>query len=422
MNKVDTCEYAVKKIRFRSHSSVRDKVYREVQTLAHLDHPNIVRYHNAWFEKSLDEEELDVKQNRYHALTEYHAYPFSSDSNESEFTVSSTADTVTSYSATPPLNGNSGHLVKPTAGKCDQITTLKTSAPLTSSGEGSRVSYPQSSESGYDKSGVDSDAGNFLHDSLPLFDDNSDQLRLAPPPCALERVVFESSSSGHPPKPTTDRSPSIPIPRHSNRHHHSCEHHCQHRHGWDTCVLYIQMHLYEATLDTWLRREGRKINRIENLDIFRQIVEAIKYLHSLCIIHRDIKPASNCFLFYYSFLVSADIFLSKRTESSSTSTYSVSVGDFGLATFAAQPMFSPHEDHLCASLSASLPAPPSAFLSPRNSNNGKIILNRTPCASGRNGLSSSSEFSIAPSSPSPTVSPTPTPRLSADYLGCSWGN
>eukprot|EP00933_Yihiella_yeosuensis_P038076 TRINITY_DN32039_c0_g1_i1.p1 TRINITY_DN32039_c0_g1~~TRINITY_DN32039_c0_g1_i1.p1 ORF type:complete len:618 (-),score=125.99 TRINITY_DN32039_c0_g1_i1:117-1970(-) len=53
-HRLDRCEYAVKMVKY--HTSLRDaaeverKVLREVQTWSSLNHPNVVRYHNAWVE------------------------------------------------------------------------------------------------------------------------------------------------------------------------------------------------------------------------------------------------------------------------------------------------------------------------------------------------------------------------------------
>lgn len=50
-NKLDGKRYAIKKISFASRHSLRyERIQREVQCLAELDHPNIVRYHSAWVE------------------------------------------------------------------------------------------------------------------------------------------------------------------------------------------------------------------------------------------------------------------------------------------------------------------------------------------------------------------------------------
>ncbi|CAM9938958.1 unnamed protein product, partial [Discosporangium mesarthrocarpum] len=60
-NRLDGHDYAIKKIRLSSErrwQAQLSKVMREVKILALLDHPNIVRYYQAWLEK-IDDEELE---------------------------------------------------------------------------------------------------------------------------------------------------------------------------------------------------------------------------------------------------------------------------------------------------------------------------------------------------------------------------
>ncbi|RXN24875.1 eukaryotic translation initiation factor 2-alpha kinase 3 [Labeo rohita] len=49
-NKVDDCNYAIKRIRLPNRELAREKVMREVKALAKLEHPGIIRYFNAWQE------------------------------------------------------------------------------------------------------------------------------------------------------------------------------------------------------------------------------------------------------------------------------------------------------------------------------------------------------------------------------------
>lgn len=49
-NKLDDCKYAIKRIVLPNRIESRDRVMREVKTLAHCEHQNIVRYFQAWVE------------------------------------------------------------------------------------------------------------------------------------------------------------------------------------------------------------------------------------------------------------------------------------------------------------------------------------------------------------------------------------
>ena len=53
------------------------------------------------------------------------------------------------------------------------------------------------------------------------------------------------------------------------------------------------MQLYESkTLKEFLEKENRAVNRAENLDIMKQIIEGLSHIHSKKIIHRDVKPGN----------------------------------------------------------------------------------------------------------------------------------
>lgn len=47
-NKIDDCKYAIKRIVLPKSKQSRERVMREVKTLANCEHSNIVRYFQAW--------------------------------------------------------------------------------------------------------------------------------------------------------------------------------------------------------------------------------------------------------------------------------------------------------------------------------------------------------------------------------------
>lgn len=76
----------------------------------------------------------------------------------------------------------------------------------------------------------------------------------------------------------------------------------------DQAILFVQMQLCEKTLRCWLD-ERNEISHFKNVQIFRQILLGVEYIHSQNIIHRDLKPRN--------------VFVSGRGV--------VQIGDFGLA-------------------------------------------------------------------------------------------
>lgn len=67
-NKLDDCKYAIKRIVLPKNKQSRDRVMREVKTLANCEHNNIVRYFQAWVEDpppGWQEKEDQIWMDRY---------------------------------------------------------------------------------------------------------------------------------------------------------------------------------------------------------------------------------------------------------------------------------------------------------------------------------------------------------------------
>lgn len=79
-------------------------------------------------------------------------------------------------------------------------------------------------------------------------------------------------------------------------------------------ILFIQMELCDFTLKDYLMTWGEYDCFDNKINILKQIINGLKYIHSKNIIHRDIKP-DNIFLI---------------TNDSINNKYSIKIGDFGL--------------------------------------------------------------------------------------------
>ncbi|XP_047128008.1 eukaryotic translation initiation factor 2-alpha kinase 1 isoform X1 [Hydra vulgaris] len=86
-------------------------------------------------------------------------------------------------------------------------------------------------------------------------------------------------------------------------------------------TLFIQMELCQLTLKSWMKRRNEKLKSVKdvdkktNLNILKQIILALQYIHSKGLLHRDLKPAN--------------IFLNEAQNKDVQ--LHVKIGDFGLA-------------------------------------------------------------------------------------------
>lgn len=334
-NKVDDCNYAIKRIRLPSREQAREKVMREVKALAKLEHPGIIRYFNAWQESPPEgwQEEMDQRWLQDQSATDW---PMSFMDHMEVLSVK----VPVSRSAPPPCGpGGDG---------------LEVSV-LSSSTRGGGVEFRIGGEGfGTDESDL-SFHPQLGHDSLmserdsqadPDASDTPHSFELCPPrgpsDCTSSSfdIVFEdsgcdrdadaetdSASGATSPAPTTKNSTTSSHTRQQDAQPSSSSPPRptsltlalppnpppQRTQPSPKVYLYIQMQLCrKENLKDWMSQRCLPEQREHNqcLDIFLQIAEAVDFLHSKGLMHRDLKPSN-------IFFTMDDV---------------VKVGDFGLVT------------------------------------------------------------------------------------------
>uniref|UniRef100_A0A671Y3L8 Eukaryotic translation initiation factor 2-alpha kinase 3 n=1 Tax=Sparus aurata TaxID=8175 RepID=A0A671Y3L8_SPAAU len=293
-NKVDDCNYAIKRIRLPNRELAREKVMREVKALAKLEHPGIIRYFNAWQESPPEgwQEEMDQRWLKDASTTDW------------------------------PMSF------------LDHMEALSVKVPVSSSVAGGSVGF-----------GVDMADLSFHpllgHDSLmserdsqadPDASDTPHSFELCPPrgpsDCTSSSfdIVFEDSGCDRDADADTDSASSAASPGTVTEKNSSSSSHTRQQESvppsssspprpttLTLVYLYIQMQLCrKENLKDWMAQRCLPEQREHNqcLDIFLQIAEAVDFLHSKGLMHRDLKPSN-------IFFTMDDV---------------VKVGDFGLVT------------------------------------------------------------------------------------------
>lgn len=275
--------YALKKIKFRnSNPDLLEKVLREVKTLASLNHPNVVRYHSAWLEFNPDASDSDsedenddsmscdkvTRKNRANKTTNScprHAHTAGS-RNHTDHDDDDDDDDDDHDDDYDAFDFNFGNVFVP--------------FPKSSAASSIHVKFAER-EVRKDSDTPERKQVTFLSSLFlisALQDEESDfETELSSEcNCSGEGSDSEQWSS----------SASIGIPSHATPAHHSGK-------GILT-TLYVVMQLCTLTLQQWLESRTQ-INPLKNIEVFRQVCQALKYIHSRGIIHRDLKP-SNMFL------------------------------------------------------------------------------------------------------------------------------
>ncbi|ETV98254.1 PEK protein kinase [Aphanomyces invadans] len=278
-NRLDGRKYAVKRVGLSLRNQTKttlEKFLREVKILARLDHTYIVRYYQAWLEE-LGEDEV---------------VPAMSDAGGSYVTTANYtrrdgAGTSSEYSARNMLQRHSFD-EKKFANDDEDMSTDSLYAPRRFSGQ-------------RDNDGDDEDSGGFVWDreggdnasmeqwsEQDLYkDDSTVSVRRS----ATRNTTMQRYSRRPRGEKATTATSVVPLIDH-----------------W----LYIQMqYCSEQCLADVLLAPGRR-NYSHMLEMFFQIASALEHVHSLGLIHRDLKPQN-------IFVMDSD---------------TIKLGDFGLSRYA----------------------------------------------------------------------------------------
>lgn len=320
-HRVDGSDYAVKKVKFtfRNADDLRctfTKIIREAKTLSVLDHSNVIRYHQAWFEPSSydenkseeDEDEFDQSASRNVAKKgrnkkernspnevprkkkklDQSFYSDDNDEDENGGEYSDYFGTESTNSDTDCANYNELYY-KP-------MNDLPNEIMFESVGD-SEFTFDGDSS---DESDSESDTPNYkkrYEHAVPAI-----ELPESPESPEMLHLTNNMKNSNADDMFTSD-------------HQHAEDQILNLKHILEELFnqksknfevnLYIQMQLCKnETLETWLWSQERAKHikaelpgriRQENLRIFKQIVEGLHHIHSKGMIHRDLKP-SNIFI------------------------------------------------------------------------------------------------------------------------------
>ncbi|XP_046624271.1 eukaryotic translation initiation factor 2-alpha kinase isoform X1 [Neodiprion virginianus] len=277
-NKIDDCNYAIKRIALQNSRDSRERVMREVKALAKLDHHNIVRYFNAWLEcppmgwqeehdqywvdkqkfppsefstglspgasKPSDSVCIDVPQSNPSSIdSAFEAYKLDDHNDDSD-------SFIVFEKSNSDENKETASIIDLTEGK-HPIGTSHLSNDI-------KVSVPCNTYGSYSKSSLCSNEAIRMNIENEI--DKSDKKR------SLSLSLDNKTKS-------VKRKPM-------------------------KMFLYIQMQLCQRlSLREWLKQQVEPRNAQHTLKIFRQIVDAVEYVHLQGLIHRDLKPSNIFFAF-----------------------------------------------------------------------------------------------------------------------------
>lgn len=329
-NKIDDCHYAVKRICLPLEKEARERVMREVRALAKLDHAGIVRYYNAWLETPPDEwlKQHDAQLGIVHSKDGM-SYPSTDgiyERNESDHItkgafgskIGESGDNSSGLFGNSPFSRRTNgfrRFLKNNSSSPSLDIVFEGSGSIRLESENNTEKTDSSDEVGDD---VDVDGDIRVKNSKRLRgrkngDNNSDS-------DDSDFLQFESkhgttngdaaSMSGHLTEPFSSSDSEVEDAPARNEvkkkepvdsaRRKALKYQKELRHLNNAALmenlhvekvyLYIQMQLCRKdTLKDWLKSNCEIRDKTTIFDLFFQIVDAVEYVHSQDLIHRDLK-------------------------------------------------------------------------------------------------------------------------------------
>lgn len=334
-NKIDDCHYAIKRIVLPAKQESRDRVMREVKTLANCEHQNIVRYFHAWIETPPPgwQEEQD------RLIRDRELFSTSIDIGESPSLVSSPALPEFSKVSIPSPSADNG-IINRTKEWLNlrkdhfDLSQLK-SIGRRRNGSSTRKSGGELDEADEDTSGIQFDSNlsdnvfngeNDVDDSHIVFKDSTNgkpEIQIITPTSKDVVVPINVTSNGTEEEEVSCSSESnnnkaLALYRKTSKRPKSLD--LTNRTSdllreipkvQSKMYLYIQMQLCQKqSLKDWLSQHSYEERKAQVVNIFEQIIGAVEYVHLKGLIHRDLKPSN--------------IFFALDGQ--------IKIGDFGLVT------------------------------------------------------------------------------------------
>uniref|UniRef100_A0A336MCR2 non-specific serine/threonine protein kinase n=1 Tax=Culicoides sonorensis TaxID=179676 RepID=A0A336MCR2_CULSO len=328
-NKIDDCHYAIKRIVLPSKKESRDRVMREVRTLANCEHQNIVRYFHAWIETPPP----GWQEQQDHLMREKEILSTSIDICETPTDVS-LAPTFSKPIAGKKtnenwlLNLNKNHFdidgLSSLGGVSQTTNGLAHNDQIDDDTSGGIV-FEANSTSCYKKPDNEDD----VEDSFVVFENEIQDKEKGNDDVVVPIGSTNNSTTSQNFSISSDNRKIVSYNKKDRRRQLSLDltstgnvvplpsNQCS------RIFLYIQMQLCQKhSLKEWLSKTSYVERRDQVVPIFEQIVGAVEYVHLKGLIHRDLKPSN--------------IFFALDGQ--------IKIGDFGLVTDMAEQTSSLDDD------------------------------------------------------------------------------